>query len=256
MHVPERAWPGFLTDGVRTDGGREKRSQRRQANISAGSSRLSEVEDGYSDDDQKYLTDGGHEEDHGHDHNHETGHDHGDGHDGESGHDHDGHHAHDRASVSVAVVTVSSSRSLDADPSGDYIEDALQDAGHEVTARELVTDDFDAVQTQIDEYAGRDDIDAVITSGGTGVTPDDVTPEAALPLFDKQLPGFGELFRRLSTEEVGTRTVGSRALAGVAERTLVFCIPGSQNAAQLGLEEVILPEVGHLVGLAASDGHE
>ncbi|ESS12855.1 MAG: molybdenum cofactor synthesis domain protein [uncultured archaeon A07HR60] len=254
MHTPNRAWPGFCGTGFRTGDGREEHARRPQKPRHADRCRLTEAEDGYSNSDREYVTDGGHDEDHGHEHEHE--HEHGDSHDGDSGHDHDGHHAHDRASVSVAVMTVSSSRSLDADPSGDYIEDALQDAGHEVATRELVTDDFDTVQNQIDEYVGRADIDAVVTSGGTGVTPDDITPEAALPLFDKQLPGFGELFRRLSTEEVGTRTVGSRALAGVAEDTLVFCIPGSRNAAQLGIEEVILPEVGHLVGLAAPDDHD
>lgn len=254
MHGPAPTWLNLRGDVFRMNGGREERTRRAPENAPTNRSSLDETETDRLDSDRKYVTDGGHDEDHGHDHEHE--HNHGNDHDGESGHDHDGHHAHDKASVSVAVVTVSSSRSLNADPSGDYIETALQDAGHEVATRDLVTDDFDTVQNQIDEYAGRDDIDAVITSGGTGVTPDDVTPEAVLPLFDKQLPGFGELFRRLSTEEVGTKTVGSRALAGVAERTLVFCIPGSQNAAQLGVEEVILPEVGHLVGLAAPDDNE
>jgi molybdenum cofactor biosynthesis protein B len=89
-----------------------------------------------------------------------------------------------------------------------------------------------------------------VTTGGTGVTPDDVTPEAVKGLFAKTLPGFGELFRRLSYEEIGTRTIGSRAIAGVVSATPVFCLPGSENAVRLGVDEVILPEIGHLVGLA------
>ncbi|MFB6235410.1 MAG: molybdenum cofactor biosynthesis protein B [Halopenitus sp.] len=200
--------------------------------------------------------DGGHgsEDEYGHDHeggHEEHDHDHGDhGHDD---HDHDGHHHHDVESVGVAVVTVSSSRTLDDDPAGDYIETALEDAGHEVVVRELIPDDFDRIQTMANRLANRDDTDAVITSGGTGVTPDDVTPEAVRQLFDKELPGFGELFRQLSYEEVGTKTVGSRATAGIVHDSPVFCIPGSENAAKLGVDEIILPEVGHLAGLASRE---
>ncbi|WP_281195470.1 molybdenum cofactor biosynthesis protein B [Halorubrum sp. F4] len=176
-------------------------------------------------------------------------HDHG-GHDSHDDHgDHD-HHAHDAATVAVAVVTVSSSRSLDEDASGDRIVEIFEDAGHAVAVRELVDDDFDGVQGTVDRLARREDTDAIVTTGGTGVTPDDVTPEAVDPLFEKELPGFGELFRRLSAEEIGTRTVGSRATAGVVDGTLVCCLPGSENAVRLGVEEIILPEVGHLTGLA------
>lgn len=205
----------------------------------------------------------GHDEEGGHGHEDENGHDHEGEHDHEEGHDehdhdhddhdHDDHHHHDVESVGVAVVTVSSSRTLDDDPAGDYIEAALEDAGHEVVVRELIPDDFDRIQTMANRLANRDDTDAVITSGGTGVTPDDVTPEAVRQLFDKELPGFGELFRQLSYEEVGTKTVGSRATAGVVHDSPVFCIPGSENAAKLGVEEIILPEVGHLAGLASRE---
>ncbi|MFC5133971.1 MULTISPECIES: MogA/MoaB family molybdenum cofactor biosynthesis protein [Haloferacaceae] len=214
---------------------------------------------------------GGHDshdhDDHGghdsHDHDDHGGHDSHD-HDDHGGHDHDDHgghdhHAHDAATVAVAVVTVSSSRSLDEDASGDRIVETFEDAGHEVAVRELVDDDFDGVQGTVDRLARREDTDAIVTTGGTGVTPDDVTPEAVDPLFEKELPGFGELFRRLSAEEIGTRTVGSRATAGVVDGTLVCCLPGSENAVRLGVEEIILPEVGHLTGLAdrgaeSSDG--
>lgn len=214
----------------------------------------------------------GHEDDHGHesdhenhhhdqegDHDHHGGrdHGHGDDHDHDHGDDHDhDHHHHDADSVAVAVVTVSTSRSLDEDPSGDYVANAFEEAGHEVAVRELIGDDYDSVQGAVDRLSRRADTDVVVTTGGTGVTPDDVTPEAVEGLFAKELPGFGELFRRLSYAEVGTRTVGSRAVAGVADATLVFCLPGSENAVRLGVDEVILPEVGHLVGLAGRGDEE
>lgn len=199
-------------------------------------------------------------DEHGHEggHGDERGHDehaHGD----HDGHDHDkhdeghGHHHHDAETVAVAVVTVSSSRSTDEDPSGDYLVETFEDAGHEVAVRELIPDDFDSVQGTVDRLARRKDADVVVTTGGTGVTPDDVTPEAVDGLFEKHLPGFGELFRRLSYEEVGTRTIGSRAIAGTVEGTPVFCLPGSENAVRLGADEIILPEIGHLVGLATRE---
>ena len=188
-----------------------------------------------------------------HDHHDEEGEDHDEGdHHHEEGEDHDDHdhHHHDADSIAVAVLTVSSSRSLDEDPSGDHVAAAFEEAGHEVAVRELVPDEYDSVQGTVDRLARRKDTDVVVTTGGTGVTPDDVTPEAVAGLFAKKLPGFGELFRRLSQEEIGTRTIGSRATAGIASATPVFCLPGSENAVRLGVDEIVLPEVGHLVGLA------
>ncbi|ELZ47130.1 molybdenum cofactor synthesis protein [Halorubrum coriense DSM 10284] len=187
-----------------------------------------------------------------HDDHQHGGHDH--GHD-----DHDDHHHHDAESVAAAIVTVSSSRTADEDPAGDYVAAAFEEAGHEVAVRELIDDDYDSVQGTVDRLARRKDTDVVVTTGGTGVTPDDVTPEAVRGLLAKRLPGFGELFRRLSYEEVGTRTIGSRATAGVVSATPVFCLPGSENAVRLGVDEIILSEVGHLAGLAArglDDGDE
>lgn len=163
--------------------------------------------------------------------------------------DHD-HHHHDVDDLSIAVVTVSSSRSLDEDSSGDHAIELIEAEGHEVPTREVVNDDYDGVQSAVNALVRRDDVDAVITSGGTGVTPDDITVEAIKPLFEKELPGFGELFRRRSEDEIGTRVVGSRATAGIARQTPVFCLPGSENAVLLGVEEIILPEAPHLVGLA------
>jgi molybdenum cofactor biosynthesis protein B len=202
-----------------------------------------------------------HELEGGHDHDEEH-HGHADGdtddhghrdHDGAHDHDNDHHHHHDVETVRYAVVTVSSSRSLDDDPAGDAIEAGVEANGGEVTVRNLVPDDYDKVQAEVHNLVGRDDVDAVVTTGGTGVTPDDVTVEATEPLFEKTLPGFGELFRRLSYDEIGTKVVGTRAVAGVADGVPVFCLPGSENAARLGAEEILVHEAGHLVGLAQRD---
>ncbi len=196
------------------------------------------------------------------DHDHHDGaeehddHAHGDGDHGGGDHDHgdhDHHHAHDVETLGFGVLTVSSTRDLDDDPAGDAIAAAIETADHELSTRELVGDDYDGIQGAADALVGRDDVDAVVTTGGTGVTPDDVTIEAVEPLFEKTLPGFGELFRRLSYDEIGTRVVGTRATAGVTDGTAVFCLPGSVNAVTLGIEELILPEAGHLVGLASRD---
>jgi len=206
-----------------------------------------------SDEDDEPPDDGDEPTDGDHDEQTDTDHDHGE----ETHTDHD-HHDHDADAAGVAVLTVSSTRSLDDDPGGDAIVDAFEADGHEVVTRELVTDSYDRVQGAVDNLLGRDDVDVVVTTGGTGVTPDDVTVDAARPLFDKELPGFGELFRRLSFDDIGTRVVGSRATAGVVEDTLVFCLPGSEHATRLGTEDVILPEISHLVGLAnrGGDGDE
>lgn len=177
-------------------------------------------------------------DDEGHDHHHDEGHD---------------HHHHDLDTVGAAILTVSSSRSLDDDPAGDAIAAAFEAEGHDVVQRELVPDDFDRVQSIVGRLVDREDTHVVVTTGGTGVTPDDVTVEATSPLFDKTLPGFGELFRRLSYDEIGTRVVGTRAEAGVASGVPVFCLPGSENAARLGSEEIVVPEVPHLAGLAMRD---
>lgn len=188
---------------------------------------------------------------HDHEHQHENGenqehhHDH-----GEPG-THE-HHHHDVDTLGVAVLTVSSSRSLDEDEAGDTVVATLEDASHELVTRELVGDDHDTVQSAVLNLIGRDDVDTLVTTGGTGVTPDDVTVEAAGGLFAKELPGFGELFRRRSYDEVGTMVVATRATAGIAEETPVFSLPGSENAASLGAE-LVAETAGHLSGLASRD---
>jgi molybdenum cofactor biosynthesis protein B len=193
----------------------------------------------------------GHDDGSGHSHDHDHGH--ADEHD--HGHDDHAHHHHDVETVGAAVVTVSSSRSLDDDPAGDAIAAAFETAGHEVVTRELLRDEYDTLQTSVENLARRNDVDAVVTTGGTGITPDDVTVEAVSALFGKRLPGFGELFRRLSYDEIGTRVVGTRATAGTVDGTPVFCLPGSENAARLGAESIIVPETPHLAGLATREAN-
>ena len=190
-------------------------------------------------------------------HDHGSDGSHGDGSHGhhsqdDHNHDHDDHHhhAHDVESLGAAIITVSSSRTLDDDPAGDAIAAAFEAGGHEVAVRDVVGDDFDSLQSTVGRLADRDDVDAVVTTGGTGVTPGDVTIEAVSALFDKELPGFGELFRRRSEDEIGTRVVGTRATAGIVGGVPTFCLPGSENAARLGSEELIVPEAPHLRGLA------
>jgi molybdenum cofactor biosynthesis protein B len=172
-------------------------------------------------------------------------------------HDHGDHeavhaHEHDFGPVGIAVVTVSTSRTLDDDPGGDAIETAIEDDGHEVATRELVDDDYDGIQGRVDALVERDDVDCVVTTGGTGVTPDDVTIEAIEPLLSKELPGFGELFRARSREDIGTRVVATRAMGGITDGVAVFCLPGSEDAARLGAG-IVTEEAGHLAGLAQRD---
>ena len=165
--------------------------------------------------------------------------------------------AHGHATVSPlqgALLTVSTSRAaadgdID-DPGGDTIASLFEADGHRVVDRRLVADDVGEIQRALDDLLDDDTVDLVVTTGGTGVTVDDVTPTAVADRFDRELPGFGELFRRLSSAAVGTRAIASRATGGIAGDTPVFVLPGSTNAVELATEEIILPEAPHLVGVA------
>ncbi|HMB50557.1 MAG TPA: MogA/MoaB family molybdenum cofactor biosynthesis protein, partial [Natronoarchaeum rubrum] len=148
--------------------------------------------------------------------------------------------------------TVSSERSLSDDPAGDAVVEGMEAAGHEIVTRELIEDKYDNIQQAINRLADRGDVDVVVATGGTGITPDDVTIEAVEPLFDKELPGFGELFRLLSYDEVATKVVATRATAGIVTDVPVFCMPGSERAARLGTESIVVEEAGHLAGLACA----
>ena len=133
------------------------------------------------------------------------------------------------------------------DPSGDIIESMLRKARHIVLLRRVISDDPKMIAEGIKETMGSVDLDAIIFCGGTGITPSDVTIETVTPFLDKTLPGFGEIFRRLSYDEIGSAAILSRAIAGVGRGKAVFCIPGSPNAVKLCLTKLILPEAGHLI---------
>lgn len=156
--------------------------------------------------------------------------------------------------VRVALLTVSDSRDLAADESGRLLEAGFRTAGHEVIARRLTPDGEDSVRAAVRELlVARPD--ALVVTGGSGVGPRDRTPEAVAPLLERALPGFGELFRQLSFREVGTRALASRALAGQAGPTLLFVLPGSPQGCRLALEEILLPELPHLVRMQRGGGH-
>ncbi len=132
--------------------------------------------------------------------------------------------------VNIAVLTVSDTRTEADDRSGDTLVDRLTSAGHTLAARAIVKDDADAITAQFETWIADPEIDVVIATGGTGVTGRDGTPEAVTPLLDKVIDGFGETFRSLSYQTIGTSTLQSRAVAGVANGTYIFCLPGSSGA--------------------------
>ncbi|MEX3007905.1 molybdenum cofactor biosynthesis protein B [Hoeflea sp. TYP-13] len=132
--------------------------------------------------------------------------------------------------VKIAVLTISDSRSLDNDKSGLTLATRIEEAGHVLAARDIVTDDTDKIAARVKGWADDPEIDVVITTGGTGFTGRDVTPEAITPLFDKQMDGFSEVFHRISYDKIGTSTIQSRATGGVINATYVFVLPGSPGA--------------------------
>ncbi|MCE5437533.1 molybdenum cofactor biosynthesis protein B [Staphylococcus pseudintermedius] len=151
--------------------------------------------------------------------------------------------------VRCAVLTVSDTRTTETDKGGQSVQTLLQTADFEVEIQHymIVKDELTAIQSTVQQWL-TGDVDVIVTTGGTGIAPRDVTIEAVTPLLDKEIEGFGELFRYLSfTEDVGTRALLSRAVAGTAKRTLIFCLPGSTGAVKLALNRLILPELTHLV---------
>ena len=152
----------------------------------------------------------------------------------------------------VAVITVSSTRTLDDDPSGDLIAARLEEAGHIVADRRHVDDDLAAIR-KIAHELELGGAQVAIFAGGTGVSARDVTPEALQPLFSKELTGFGELFRWLSFAEIGAAAMLSRATAGMIRGTMFFALPGSTNACALAMDKLVLPELGHLVGQTSKE---
>ncbi|MGL4035944.1 molybdenum cofactor biosynthesis protein B [Kosakonia cowanii] len=145
--------------------------------------------------------------------------------------------------VRLAILTVSSRRGEEDDTSGHYLRDAAHDAGHQMVDKAIVKENRYAIRAQVSAWIASDEVQAVLINGGTGFTEGDQTPEALLPLFDREIEGFGELFRMLSFEEIGTSTLQSRALAGVANQTLIFAMPGSTKACRTAWENVIEPQL-------------
>jgi molybdenum cofactor biosynthesis protein B len=142
-------------------------------------------------------------------------------------------------SLNIAILTLSDSRTFENDTSGQTLIDSLEAAGHHLAARELCKDEIYTSRAIVSAWIADPGIDVIISTGGTGLTRRDSTPEALKPLFDQNIEGFGELFRQLSFDEIGSSTVQSRALAGLANQTLVFCLPGSTGACRTGWNRIL-----------------
>lgn len=141
--------------------------------------------------------------------------------------------------LNIAVLTVSDSRGEDQDKSGGLLVERLTRAGHRCAEKRIVRDDIYAIRAVVSAWIADPEVNAVITTGGTGVTGRDGTPEAVVPLLDKVLDGFGETFRMISWQQIKTSTIQSRAVAGVANGTYIFCLPGSSGACATGWDEII-----------------
>ena len=145
--------------------------------------------------------------------------------------------------LKVAVVTISDSRTPENDTSGDYLANSLAGEGHDVAFRKIVRDDKYVLRAEFSALIADEDVDVVVSTGSTGLTGRDVAPEALEPLFDKAIEGFGELFRAASIPDIGAATMQSRAFAGLANATVIFCVPGSPGACRTAWEEVIRPQL-------------
>jgi len=141
--------------------------------------------------------------------------------------------------LNIAVLTVSDTRNEETDKSGDYLISEIEASGHHLAIREIVIDDIYKIRATLSQWIADQDIHAVIITGGTGFYGRDSTPEAVLPLLDKTMPGFGELFRSVSYDEIGSSTIQSRAMGGLANNTVIFCLPGSTGACKTAWEKII-----------------
>jgi len=149
--------------------------------------------------------------------------------------------------VRVAVLTISDTRTPETDTGGNAIVELMREAGHEVSRREIVEDDAPRIEVVLQEFLADASVDAVFTTGGTGISARDTTYEVVSRLIDKKLDGFGELFRMLSYEEIGAAAVLSRAVAGASASKFVASLPGSTNAVRLAMEKLLVPEIPHVV---------
>lgn len=158
------------------------------------------------------------------------------------------HASQPRTALRCAVVTVSDTRTAESDLGGPLIIGRLKAAGHTLGRYEIVPDDLPAIRSHLEALC-LDELDAIVLTGGTGIAPRDVTYEAILPLLEKRLDGFGELFRLFSFEQIGPAAMLSRALAGIRGKTLVFALPGSPKAVELAMDRLIIPILPHAAGL-------
>jgi molybdenum cofactor biosynthesis protein B len=146
-------------------------------------------------------------------------------------------------SLNLAVLTVSDTRTEDTDTSGQLLRGALVEAGHKDYDHCIVKDDIYQIRAVTSRWIADPEISAIVITGGTGFSGRDSTPEAMLPLFDKVIDGFGELFRQVSHEQIGSSTIQSRCIGGLANGTVIFCLPGSNNACKTGWEQIIQPQL-------------
>jgi molybdenum cofactor biosynthesis protein B len=149
--------------------------------------------------------------------------------------------------VSVAILTISDTRTRETDTGGDVAEELLRDAGHEIVGRRIVRDEVAGIRNNLVDLLASSDVDAVVTTGGTGISARDTTYEVVERMIEKKLEGFGEIFRMLSYEEIGAAAMMSRALAGAVGTKFVASLPGSRNAVRLAVEKLLVPELAHVV---------
>lgn len=145
--------------------------------------------------------------------------------------------------LNIAVLTVSDTRDESTDTSGGYLVSALQDAGHQLTDKQIVKDDIYQMRAVVSKWIANETVQVILVTGGTGFTERDSTPEALTPLFDKTVAGFGELFRQLSYSEISASTIQSRAIAGLANGTVIFCLPGSTGACKTAWQQIIVSQL-------------
>lgn len=157
------------------------------------------------------------------------------------------HREESPTAIRFAVITISDTRSVRSDRGGDFLVAVIMEAGHRVASRTLVRDEASKIEGAVREAVGREDVDLVLTTGGTGISPRDVTAPTLEKMFESSIPGFGELFRWLSFREIGSATLLSRATAGLVQGKVVLALPGSPKALEVAMREIVLPEAGHLV---------
>jgi len=146
-----------------------------------------------------------------------------------------------------AVITISDSRTLESDRSGKIIQELLSENGHQIQDYQILKDEPQEILALLQQLAQNNNLDVIICNGGTGIAPRDTTYDVISQVLEKTLPGFGELFRWLSFQEIGSRAMASRAIAGIYHHKIIFSLPGSSNAVQLAMTQLILPEISHLI---------